>query len=166
MKNRFNYTGIAFLLHGIGVIIGGVHFWPVKLSLACDTWFVVIDSLTAFLLGVIHDFAVDTKFTISGSVGFGLVGLVVVLPVAVVVGGPVVLTPRAIVGSVGVRLESSILPLLRPESRDVLLVGLPIVGLLVDGVNCGRLFVHFQLVIGEVNFVSIFYHQSGLILVR
>jgi hypothetical protein len=54
MKNRFNCTGIAVLLHGIGVIIGGVHFRPVKMSLACDTWYVVIDSLTAFLLGVIH----------------------------------------------------------------------------------------------------------------
>ncbi len=73
------------MLHGIGVIIGGVHFWPVKLSLAGDTWFVVIDTLMALLLGVIHYFAVDTKFTISGSVGPGLVGLVVVLSVAVVV---------------------------------------------------------------------------------
>jgi hypothetical protein len=81
------------LLHGIGVIIDGVDFWPVHLSFACDTWFVVINSLTAFFLGVIHNFAVDTEFTISGSVGFGLVGLVVVLPVAVVVVGPLVLTP-------------------------------------------------------------------------
>jgi hypothetical protein len=85
MKNRFNCTGIAVLLHGIGIIIGGVHFWPVNLPLACDAWFIVIDSFTAFFLGVIHDFAVDTKFTVSGSVGFGLVALVVVLPVAVVV---------------------------------------------------------------------------------
>jgi hypothetical protein len=106
MKNRFNCTGIAVLLHSIGVIIGGVHFWPVKLSLACDTWFVFIDSLTAFLLGVIHYFAVDTKFTVSRSVGLGLVGLVVVLPVAVVVVGHVVLTSGAIVASVGVRLET------------------------------------------------------------
>ena len=73
------------MLHGIGIIIGGVYFWPVNLPLTCDTWFIVIDSFTAFFLGVIHDFAVDTKFTISGSVGLGLVGLVVVLPVAVVV---------------------------------------------------------------------------------
>jgi hypothetical protein len=73
------------LLHGIGVIIGGVHFWPVKLPLACDTWFIVIDSFMAFFLGVIHDFAVDTEFTVSGSIGFGLVVLAVVLPVAIVI---------------------------------------------------------------------------------
>jgi hypothetical protein len=85
MKNRFNCTGIAVLLRGIGVIIGGVHFWPVKLSLACDTLFIVIDSFTAFFLGVIHDFSVDTKFTVSRSIGLGLVVLAVVLPVAVVV---------------------------------------------------------------------------------
>jgi hypothetical protein len=138
MKNRFNCTGIAVLLHGIGVIIGGVHFWPVKLSLACDTWFVVIDLLTAFLFGVVHYFAVDTKFTNSGSIGFGLVRLVVVLPVAVVVVGPVVLTSRVIVASVGVRLESSILlPLLQSERCDILLISLSVVRLLVDGVNCG-----------------------------
>jgi hypothetical protein len=88
MKNQFNCTGIAVLLHGIG----GVHFQPVKLSLACDTWFIVIDLLMAFLLGKIHYLALDTKFTISGSVGLGLVGLVVVLPVALVVVGPVVMS--------------------------------------------------------------------------
>jgi hypothetical protein len=103
MKNRFNCIGIAVLLHGIGVIIGRVHFWPVHLSFACDTWFFVIDSFTAFVLGVIHDFAVYTKFTVSGSVRFGLVGRIVallVLPVAVVVVGSVVLAPRVIVASV------------------------------------------------------------------
>ncbi len=93
MKNQFNCTGIAVLLHGIGVIIGGVHIWPVKLPLACDTWLVVINLLMAFFLGVIHNFAVDTEFTVSGSIGFGLVGLVVALPVAIVEIGPVVLTP-------------------------------------------------------------------------
>ena len=95
MKNQFNCTGIAVLLQGIGIIIGGVHFWPVNLPLSCDTWFIVIDSFTAFFLSVIHDFAVDTKFTVSGSVGLGLIGRIValvVLPVAVVVIGPVVLT--------------------------------------------------------------------------
>jgi hypothetical protein len=79
-------------LHGIGVIIGGVHFWSIKLPFACDTWFIVIDSFAAFFLGVIHDFAVYTKFTVSGSIRFGLVVLVVVLPVAIVF-RPVVLTP-------------------------------------------------------------------------
>jgi hypothetical protein len=67
--------------------------WPVELPLACDTWLVYIDSFTAFLLGVIHDFAINTEFTVSGSIGFGLVGLVVVLPVVAVVVGFVVLTP-------------------------------------------------------------------------
>ncbi len=85
MKNQFNCIGIVVLLQGIGFIIGGVQFWPVKLPLACDTWFIVIDSFTAFFLGVIRDSAVDTKFTLSGSVGLGLVVLAVVLPVAVVV---------------------------------------------------------------------------------
>jgi hypothetical protein len=44
---------------------------------------------------VIQNFAICTEFTISGVVGFGLTGLVVVLivlSVAVVVVGPVVLT--------------------------------------------------------------------------
>jgi len=85
MKNRFNCTGIAVLLHGIGIIIGGVHFWPVNLPLTCDTWYIVIDSFSAFFLSVSHDFAVDTKFTVSGSVGLGLAVLAVVLSVAVVV---------------------------------------------------------------------------------
>ncbi len=62
-----------------------ILIWPVNLPLACDTWFIVIDSFTAFFLGVIHDFAVYTKFTVSGSVGFGLVVLAVVLPVANVI---------------------------------------------------------------------------------
>ncbi len=164
MENWFNCTGIAVLLHGI---IGGVHFWPVKLFLACNTWFIFIDSLTAFLLGVIHYFAVDTKFTISGCIGLGLVGLVVVLLVAVAVDGPVVLSSGAIIASIGVRLKTPILlPLLPSESHDVLWIGLPIVGLLVDGVDWGWILVHFQPVIGEVNFVTVFYHQSGLILVR
>jgi hypothetical protein len=170
MKNQFNCIGIAVLLHSIGVIIGRVHFWLVHLSFACDTWFVIIDSFTAFVLGVIHDFAVDTKFTISGSVGLGLVGRIValiVLLVAVVVVGPLVLAPRVIVASVGIRLEASILwPLLRPESRDVLLVGFSVDGLLVDGVNGGGLLVHLHSVIDEKNFVCIFHSQPGLILVR
>jgi hypothetical protein len=55
------------------------------LPLTCDTWFIVIDSFTAFFLSVIHDFAVDTKFTVSGSVGLRLAVLAVVLSVAVVV---------------------------------------------------------------------------------
>jgi len=124
------------LLHCIGVIIGGVHFWPVELTLACDTWLVFINSFTAFFLSVIHYFAMDTEFTISGSIGFGLIGLVVVLPVVAVVIGPVVLTPGKIVAPVEVRLVSSVLlPLLRPESHDVLLIFVTIVGLRGDGMD-------------------------------
>jgi len=52
-----------------------------------DTGFIVINLLAAFLLGVIHNFAVDTEFTISCSI---CPGLVVVL--AVVVVAPVVLS--------------------------------------------------------------------------
>ena len=118
---------------------------------------------------MIQNFAICTKFTISGVVGFGLTGLVVVLivlPVAVVVVGSVVLTSRAIVAPVGTGLKCSILwPLLLSESRDVLLVVLRAVGFFVDGVNGVGLFVHLHSVIGEVNFVCVFYRQSGLILV-
>ena len=63
-------------------------------------------------------------------------------------------------------MKRSILwPLLRSESRDVLLVALNVVGLLVDGVNGGGPFVHLHSVISEVNFVCIFYRQFGLIFV-
>ena len=63
-------------------------------------------------------------------------------------------------------MKCSILwPLLRSESRDVLLVVLRAVGLLIDSVNGVGFFVHFHSVIGEVNFVCIFHRQSGLILV-
>ena len=63
-------------------------------------------------------------------------------------------------------MKRSILwPLLRSESRDVLLVALNVVGLLVDGVNGVGPFVHLHSVISEVNFVCIFYRQFGLILV-
>jgi hypothetical protein len=85
---------------------------------------------------VIHYFKVDTKFTVSGSVGFGLVGLAVVLPVAVVVVRSVVLPSEAIIASVGVILKTPVLlPLLRSESRDVLLIDVPVVGLLIDGMD-------------------------------
>jgi len=90
----------------------------------------------AFFLSVIHYFAIDTEFTISGSIGFGMIGLVVVLPVVAVVIGPVVLTPGRIVAPVEVRLVSSVLlPLLRPESHDVLLIYVTIVGLRGDGMD-------------------------------
>ena len=63
-------------------------------------------------------------------------------------------------------MKRSILwPLLRSESRDVLLVALNVVGLLVDGVNGVGPFVHLHSVISEVNFVCIFYRQFGLIFV-
>ena len=63
-------------------------------------------------------------------------------------------------------MKRSILrPLLRSESRDVLFVILHAVGLLIDDVNGVGLFVHLHSVIGEVNFVCIFYRQFGLILV-
>jgi hypothetical protein len=100
MKNQIDCTGIAVLLYSIGVIIGGVHFWPVELTLACDTWLVFINLFTAFFLSGIHYFAIDTELTVSGSVGFGLIGLVVVLTVVAVVVGPVVLTPWTIVAPV------------------------------------------------------------------
>jgi len=88
------------LLHGIGVIIGGVHLGPVELTLACDTWLVFINSFAAFLLSVIHYFAIDTGFTVSGSIGFGLIGLVVVLTAVAVVVRSVVLSPLTVVASV------------------------------------------------------------------
>jgi hypothetical protein len=47
-----------------------------------DRGFIVINSLAAFLLGVIQNFAIDTEFTISRSI---CPGLVVVLAVVVVV---------------------------------------------------------------------------------
>ncbi len=77
-----------------------------------DTGLVVFNSFSAIFLGVIQNFAKGTEFTISGNVGFGLIGLVVtliVLPVAVVVVGPVVLPSRAIAAPVEIGLKSSIL---------------------------------------------------------
>jgi hypothetical protein len=65
MKNRTNsIIGIILGLNRVCIVSGGIEFWPVQVSLVVDAWLVVPDSLPAFLLNVIHYFAVDAKFPI------------------------------------------------------------------------------------------------------
>jgi len=46
-----------------------IDFWPVKLSFAINTSFLIINSFSTFFLSVIENLAVNAEFTISGSVG-------------------------------------------------------------------------------------------------
>ncbi len=82
-KNRSNRIGIAVLLHGIGVIICGVHFRPIELSFACDTWLVIVNAFAALFLSMVQNFAIDTEFTISRCIGFWLIGVLAVVAVEI-----------------------------------------------------------------------------------
>jgi hypothetical protein len=165
MKNGINCTGIAVLLHGIGVISCGVHFRPIELSFACDTWLVIVNAFAAFFLSVVHYFAIDSEFTICRGIGFGLVGVLTAIAVVI---GSVALSSGAVFATViEILLWSSVLlPLLWPESSDVLMIECDGFRIVYDGINLGWLFVHFQPVIHEVNFVGVFHHQPCLVLVR
>jgi hypothetical protein len=83
MKNQINSIGIAVLMHGIGVISCGVHFGPIELSFVCDTQFVIINAFAAFFLGMVQNFAIDTEFTIYGSIRFGRIGVLAVAAVEI-----------------------------------------------------------------------------------
>jgi hypothetical protein len=64
MKNQTNSI--------IGVILGMHRIWfklePEELAAAVNIRFVFLDSLLAFLLSVVHYFAVEAKFSDPGSI--------------------------------------------------------------------------------------------------
>ena len=60
MKNQINGIGIAVLMHGIGVIICGVHFGPIELSFVHDAGFVILYAFSALFLRMVQNFAIDT----------------------------------------------------------------------------------------------------------
>ena len=91
------------------------------MSFVVNTRLFVIDSFAAFFLSMIHHFAVNTVFTVSGEVVFGLAGVLVEV-LAIVAVAPVVLLPL-------------LLSLLRFESSDVLFLLSRIIGVVRQGVH-------------------------------
>jgi hypothetical protein len=55
-----------------------------------------LNAFTAFLLSVVQNFAVNTEFTISCGVEFGLIRVLLVQVLAIVEVGPVALASRSI----------------------------------------------------------------------
>jgi hypothetical protein len=104
------------------------------LSFVVNTRLFVIDSFAAFFLSMIHHFAVNTVFTVSGEVVFGLAGVLVeVLAIAV---APVVLSARSVIATAPiVVLLPLLLSLLRFESSDVLFLLSRIIGVVRQGVH-------------------------------
>jgi hypothetical protein len=69
LKNRINFF-IGIIVCRLSIVsFDVINFRPVNLSFSIDTRFFVFNSFVAFFLSVIQDFAVDTEFTVSGSVG-------------------------------------------------------------------------------------------------
>ncbi len=75
----------------------------------------------AFFLSMVHHFAMNTVFTVSGEVVFGLI-VVLAVVLAVVAVAPVVLSARTIAAPVVVLLLR-LLPLLRFKSSYILFLG-------------------------------------------
>jgi hypothetical protein len=127
------------------------------LSFVVNTRLFVIDSFAAFFLSMIHHFAVNTVFTVSGEVVSGLAGVLVEV-LAIVAVAPVVLSARSIIAAASiVVLLPLLLSLLRFESSDVLFLLSQVIGFLRHRVHGGELLVHFHPVVREENFVCFFH---------
>jgi len=160
-KNCTN--GIIVILHSIGVFSCGVHFWPVELSFVGDTWFVIIYAFATLFLSMVENFAIDTEFTVSGNIGPGMVGALA----GVVEVGFATLSSGTIVAPVVEILHLPVLlPLLRSESRNILLLfRIHEVLICWHGMNLWGLFVHLQPVVSEENFVGVFNGEPRLVFV-
>jgi hypothetical protein len=105
------------------------------LSFVVNTRLFVIDSFAAFFLSMIHHFAVNTVFTVSGEVVFGLAGVLAEV-LAIVAVAPVVLSARSVIAAAPiVVLLPLLLSLLRFESSDVLFLLSRIIGVVRQGVH-------------------------------
>jgi hypothetical protein len=113
---------------------------------------------------MVHHFAINTVFTVSGEIVLGLtVALVVVL--AIVAVASVVLSARAIVAPVVVLL-SWLLTLLRFKCSHVLFWLERVLQIVRHGVYGGKLLVHLHSVVCEENLVGFLNCEPRLVLVR
>ncbi len=108
---------------------------------------------------MVHHFAVNTVFTISGEVASGLTRVLVEVLASVAVAS-VILSARSIVATAPiVVLWPWLLSLLRFESSNVLFLLSRIFKVVHHRMHCGELLVHFQPVVGEENLVC-FLHRE------
>jgi hypothetical protein len=115
---------------------------------------------------MVHHFAVNTVFTISGEVVPGLAGVLVEV-LAIVAVASVILSARSIVATAPiVVLRPWLLSLLRFESSNVLFLLGRIFKFVRHCMYCGELLVHLHPVIREENFVCFLHREPRLILVR
>jgi hypothetical protein len=129
------------------------------LSFVVNTRLFVINSFAAFFLSMVHHFAVNTVFTISGEVVPGLTRVLLEV-LAIVAVASVILSARSIVATAPiVVLCPWLLSLLRFESSNVLFLLGRILKFVCHCVHCGELLVHFHPVIHEENFVC-FLHRE------